>query len=263
MKYIFIFITVIFCHQLEAQQNEISIIYVNEHVSTHFICSESVQYVDISTNQVVGDIPLSNVVRIRPKEGSEDNPGIVTIIAEQYIIQYQMKYTDAESADKKIFISQPDGQSLMLPEITMTYEEMRSFSLDVLQTKTRKTRQRKRTNGIEVQLNKIYTVGGYYLLDLSFRNRTKIPYDIDQIRFKIEDKKITKATNIQSIEIKPEFQFYHMKGFKKQYRNVFIFRKFTFPNKKVFTIELAEKQISGRNLTLKIDYKDVLNADVL
>jgi hypothetical protein len=44
---------------------------------------------------------------------------------------------------------------------------------------------------------------------------------------------------------------------------VFVFKKFTYPNKKVFSIELSEKQISGRNIKLEIDYKKVLNADVL
>jgi hypothetical protein len=35
----------------------------------------------------------------------------------------------------------------------------------------------------------------------------------------------------------------------------------TFPNDKVLTIELSEKQISGRTLSLNIDYEDVLSAD--
>jgi hypothetical protein len=35
----------------------------------------------------------------------------------------------------------------------------------------------------------------------------------------------------------------------------------TFPNDKVLTIEMSEKQISGRSISLNIDYEDVLNAD--
>ena len=37
--------------------------------------------------------------------------------------------------------------------------------------------------------------------------------------------------------------------------------KLTFPNDKVLTIEMAEKQISGRTIGLSIDYEDVLSAD--
>lgn len=35
----------------------------------------------------------------------------------------------------------------------------------------------------------------------------------------------------------------------------------TFPNDKVLTIELSEKQISGRTISLSVEYEDVLNAD--
>ena len=45
------------------------------------------------------------------------------------------------------------------------------------------------------------------------------------------------------------------------YRNVAVLRKLTFPNDKVLTIEMSEKQVSGRTITLSIDYEDVLYAD--
>lgn len=35
----------------------------------------------------------------------------------------------------------------------------------------------------------------------------------------------------------------------------------TFPNDKILTIELSEKQISGRTIFLSVEYEDVLNAD--
>ena len=35
----------------------------------------------------------------------------------------------------------------------------------------------------------------------------------------------------------------------------------TFPNDKILTIELSEKQISGRTINLSIEYEDVLSAD--
>ena len=40
-----------------------------------------------------------------------------------------------------------------------------------------------------------------------------------------------------------------------------VLKKLTFPNDKVLTIEMSEKQISGRTITLEIDYEDVLHAD--
>ena len=264
MKNILILIiAIVYCNPVKAQESEIKTVFVNEHVSTHFICSEPVQYVDISTENVAGDMPLPNVVRIRPHSQLAEEYGVVTIIAEQYLVQFQMKYSDVENANTQVFINQTDGRNLMLPQITLTHEEMETFSKEVLKQKARKPKQKKKANGVEARLNQIYSFGDFYLVDLSFRNKTNIPYTIDQIRFKIEDKTITKATNIQSIEIEPKFQLFDKDGFENRYRNVFVFDKFTFPNRKIFTIEMTEKQISGRNITLKIDYQDILKADVL
>ena len=50
-------------------------------------------------------------------------------------------------------------------------------------------------------------------------------------------------------------------SFRHGYRNVVVIRKMTFPNDKVLTIELSEKQISGRTISMTVDYEDVLAAD--
>ena len=248
---------------LQAQNNDLKTVYVNEQVSTHFVLSEPVQYVDISTNYAVSDIPLSNVVRLRPKDKDNSNLGIVTIITQQYMVQYQLVYGDVELADKQVLIKQQDGVGLMLNEVNLTYEDMTNFCTKILQKKEESTKAKVKRNDIDARLNHVYTIGDYFLVDIAVLNHSNIPFNIDQIRFKIEDKKIVKATNYQQMEIEPEYQYHHQVEFHKKYRNVFVFKKFTYPNQKVFTIELAEKQISGRNITLKINYKDVLRADAL
>ena len=45
------------------------------------------------------------------------------------------------------------------------------------------------------------------------------------------------------------------------YRNIFVLEKLTFPDEKVLSFTMSEKPISGRTVTLRIDYADVLNAD--
>ena len=75
------------------------------------------------------------------------------------------------------------------------------------------------------------------------------------------DKTVSKATNSQVIELQPALVLEQGKSFKRGYRNVIVVRKMTFPNDKVLTIEMTEKQISGRNISLHIDYEDVLAAD--
>ena len=114
---------------------------------------------------------------------------------------------------------------------------------------------------MDIRLNNIYSAGEYFFIDFSVENRTNIRFDIDQIRFKVEDKRQSRATNNQSVELSPAMILESGTSFLHGYRNVVVLRKLTFPNDKVLTIELSEKQISGRTITLSIDYEDVLHAD--
>jgi conjugative transposon TraN protein len=112
-----------------------------------------------------------------------------------------------------------------------------------------------------MRLNNVYAVGEYFFLDFSVENRTNIRFDIDELRIKLTDKKVQKATNNQTIELKPSLVLDHSKSFLHGYRNVVVIKKMTFPNDKVVVIELSEKQISGRTVSISIDYEDVLSAD--
>ena len=110
-------------------------------------------------------------------------------------------------------------------------------------------------------VNHICSAGDYFFIDFSLENKTKIPYDISEIRVKLEDKKQKKATNYQSVELTPEYMLNCNKHFKKHYRNVLVIKKLTFPEAKVLKIEVSENQISGRTIELNINYDDVLDAD--
>ena len=92
-------------------------------------------------------------------------------------------------------------------------------------------------------------------------NKTNIRFDIDEIRVKLADRKVSKSTNSQVVELTPAMLLEPVTSFRKGYRNVIVLRKMTFPNDKVLSIEMTEKQISGRSITLGIDYEDVLSAD--
>lgn len=112
-----------------------------------------------------------------------------------------------------------------------------------------------------MRLNNIYVVGEYFFIDFSIENRTNLPFDIDELRVKLEDKKQEKSTNVQVIELKPAFILDRSVRFRNGYRNVIVLKKMTFPNDKVLSLELSEKQISGRTISLTLDYEDVLSAD--
>lgn len=272
-KYIVTFIVCVITSLLNAQEmpvdnslmagnniEELKVLYINKDVSTHFLAMEDIKYVDISIDKIVGDIPTGNTLRVKPIE--EGASGVITIVTERFLVQYMLVYTsDISKVYTRFNIPYSDLRSYMNPETNLTKSQMYDYAHRMFISDNKYYDVSAKNNLVKIVLNNIYTFDKYFFIDVSMINRSNIRYDIDQIRFKIEDKKQTKATNYQSIEIMPLMQVNTNKVFKKNYRNVFVFEKFTFPDEKVFTIEISEKQISGRTILLRVDYADVLHAD--
>ncbi|MGY3055514.1 conjugative transposon TraN protein [Pedobacter sp. UYEF25] len=273
-----IFITATTSFAQKSQQAEggnktdLPIVYLNDNISVHFISPEPIQYVDISNKRIFGDLPVKNILRIKHIDslkkaayGYSDN-AIITIVGEKFIAQYSVIY-DPSTSDNllktNIDVLPNDMKALNIPGITMSEREMRSYALEVIKRKPKIFSISANAYGIKTTVNNIYTLDDYVFLDISFKNKTNLKYDIDEVRFKIEDKKIVKATNVQSLEIKPDFILNDSKSFKSYFRNVYVFKKFTFPGNKVLSVEMNEKQISGRTITLLMHYSDLLNADVI
>ena len=246
---------------------ELELLTVNDQVTTVITASEPVRFVDISTDKVAGDQPLGNTVRLKPKFGADVNAdgdilAIVTIITERYRVQYALIYTtrlQEAVTEKTVLLSEITPYNN--PAVSMSTEEMARFARRIWDSPSRFRNVGAKRHHMDIRLNNIYSAGEYFFIDFSVENRTNIRFDIDQIRFKVEDKRQSRATNNQSVELSPAMILESGTSFLHGYRNVVVLRKLTFPNDKVLTIELSEKQISGRTITLSIDYEDVLHAD--
>ena len=264
-----IFLCILISSVLRAQDTprELELLTVNEQVTTVITATEPVRFVDISTDKVAGDQPLGNTVRLKPKEGADVNAdgdilAIVTIITERYRVQYALIYTtrlQEAVTEKTVLLSEIIPYNN--PSVTMSTEEMARFARRIWESPAKYRNVGAKKHHMDIRLNNIYTAGDYFFIDFSVENRTNIRFDIDQIRFKVEDKRQSRATNSQSVELSPALLLETGTSFLHGYRNVAVLRKLTFPNDKVLTVELSEKQISGRAITLSIDYEDLLHAD--
>ena len=240
---------------------------INENVTTVITASEPVRFVDISTDKVAGDQPISNLVRLKPKEGMEihhdgDVLAVVTIVTERYRSQYALIYTsrmDEAVTEKTITLDECEPYNN--PAVSMSTEDMTRYARQIWASPARVRNVSTKRNRMVMRLNNIYSVGEYFFIDFSVDNRTNIRFDIDQLRVKLNDKKTARSTTVQPIELIPELVLDLTRSFRYGYRNVIVLKKMTFPNDKMLTIELSEQQISGRTISLSIEYEDVLNAD--
>lgn len=243
-----------------AQINEVK---VNKDVSTHFLSDEKLTYSDISTNHLIGDFPMENMMRVRPKENIPNGTelGYVTIVGETFFKQYKLVYEpNAHLADKKINLDQVSKLEYNNPNIDVSSIEIQSIAHNMLQEKPNHRIKGKKENKLQLTVNNVWVSQAYYFMDLTIENSTNIQYDIDQLRYKIVDKKLKKATNSQDKELHAVYQTNSNMYFKGQMRNIIVFKKFTFPQKKAFEISLSENQISGRVAKVNIKYDDILKA---
>jgi conjugative transposon TraN protein len=251
----------------KAQQTyqELEQITVNEQVTTLVTASEPILFVDVSTDKVAGDKPIENTVRFKPKDAEHTDGevlAIATIVTERYRTQYALVYTTKMTeavTDKEI--APYERTAYRNPAVSLSTEDMTKFARRVWNSPAKIHNVKAKSNKMLMRLNNIYAVGEYFFLDFSVDNRTNIRFDIDELRVKLVDKKVQKATNNQTIELPLALVLDHSRSFLHGYRNVIVFKKMTFPNDKVVTIELSEKQISGRAISISVDYEDVLSAD--
>jgi conjugative transposon TraN protein len=252
------------------RSNGLPVVYLPDNLSVHFISPEPIQYVDISTRNIAGDLPVKNVLRIRHKPDSllanDPREAVLTVIGEKFIAQYRVVLNAdllPSAAKASVEIKPEDIRPLELAEVGLSLPEITGISYRLISKKVKGKVSSEKAFGITSSVNKISSIGDYVFVDISYQNSTKLRYEIDQFKFKIDDKKVTKATNVQSIDVAPLFTLFEINSFKKEYRNIFVFKKFTFPGNKVLLIELSEKQLSGRIITQKINYKDILEADTV
>lgn len=107
---------------------------------------------------------------------------------------------------------------------------------------------------ISLEVNGIFIHEDILYLRVVFENKSKINYDIEQLRFFIRDQKKSKRTASQEIEILPLFStsLASVIPYKSEVIKVYALEKFTIPEYKYLTLQLIEKS-GGRHLELNID----------
>lgn len=241
-------------------------LYVNESITTFVVSGENIKMMDISTKDtiVVGNQPGDNIVRIKAVKPRVDGEklGVVTIVGERNIVQYNLIYTASkDNATTEYRIRQDEIYNYLNPAVDMDLKTMYKYCWMIWDSRKKYYDVSGYNAKMKIRLNNLYTVGNYFFFDVTVENGSKIQFDIEEIRIKLCDKKQSKATSSQDIELKPVLEMKPIRKFRKTYRNIFVLEKLTFPDEKVLSFTMSEKPISGRTITLKIDYADVLNAD--
>lgn len=171
-------------------------IAISSHIDIHLLSPEPIQYADISTQSIAGDLPVKNMLRIKIVPDSlklhlNDRQflGVLTLAGESFICQYRLIFvSDLQAPDLKseVNIRPEDCLPLDFPEISLTSTDRRRYALGLLQNKDRSAIRKAKAYGLQANLNQVYTAGDEVFLDVTFFNKNKLPYTPDELRFKID-----------------------------------------------------------------------------
>lgn len=245
------------------------IIYLRSSAAVHLISPEEISYVDLPKGKLTGDLPLKNLLRIRPTEGlsatqQAQDLGILTLTGETFFAQFRIILLSAASespARPSLEILPEHMQPLQAfkPRLSMT--QMRSRALDMLSMRSVKPALSKSAQGVTLSLNKVLLSGDLMFLDIGFSNSSNLDFEVASLEFLISDKKVSKAQNFQQFSLEPKLSLQPVARFSRQARNIIVLPRATFSSAKRLLISLKESQPSSRNIILELSYGDILNAD--
>ena len=251
-----------------AEKNVINAI-IPLNSTTHFVSPEPISYVDISSQDIQGDLTEKNVFRLRPDESKfqEGDAFTITIVTQSYISVYRLKVTAREKDSSGAYVISINPNDAVQLNQSAVLNNQQFFDLGIMAMKKNRSIYNIETKayGMKIFVKNIYSVGDYIMLEVGAKNKTNLQFDIDQIRFKIIDKHTVKATVSQDIELQPLYSMNNDDGqiIYKEWSNFYIFKKFTYPTQKLFEIEMTENQYSGRKINLKIEYNQILKSQQL
>ena len=176
---------------------------------------------------------INNTIRLKPKDNvyaDGEVLAIVTIVTERYRTQYALLYTTRMQeavTDKEIECSERNAYNN--PAVSLSTADMTKYARQIWSSSAKYRNVATKMHRMVMRLNNIYSVGEYFFIDFSVENKTNIRFDIDEMRIKLSDKKQSKATNAQIVELTPSLVLDDAKTFKYGYRNVIVVKKMTFP----------------------------------
>jgi len=260
----------------------ISLLLVCVSVNPQSNARETVFYEDQYKNLQVGFSKTTSIVFPYPiksiDKGSADvlvqkAKGVENIVlvkaAKQFFVQTNLT---AVTSDGRLYVFVLNYND-ECPDLNINAENTAATSRDVLFSLENENQKRieqcasvayskkKKISGlkkskyqIRLEVNGIFIQQDVLYLRVVFENKSKINYDIDQFRFFIRDKRKSKRTASQEIELEPLYATSSSSviPYKSEIIKVYALEKFTIPENKYLTLQMIEKN-GGRHLEVDIN----------
>ncbi|TDN39857.1 conjugative transposon protein TraN [Hymenobacter sp. UV11] len=246
-------------------------LYVSDQKTSHLVFPFPVTYVDLGNPGIIASkaTGAENIVRVKAASSTfpEANMTVLTSGGKLYmfLVSYQHD-PKVLSLDMGAAAGEGSGEATastggaILSNSPIPQGSLDAYSVEALSRGG--TSASESANQLSLRSGAVGYRQETLFFPLHIANKSNVTYDVDFVKFYIQDKQVAKRTAEQAIEINPIYVF---NGAKKKIdakgtlEQVYIFKKFTIPEQKQLIIELYEKG-GGRNIKLKLSNSDLLKA---
>lgn len=235
--------------------------------TTNIIFPYGIKSVDRGSNEVLVQkaTGVENILQLKAGTKDFEETNLTVITADGQLHSFILNYSSEPSVLNFSIgkITRDQSRVQFSPE-NRNEAEIETYATLAANASQKSKKIKDKKFGIELMVNGLFVKDDVMYFRINVENRSNINYDIDQLRFYIRDRKKSKRTATQEIEIDPLHIDNVMASIDGQSEQsaVFAFPKFTIPDKKYLAIQLMEKN-GGRHLELHIKNKTVVKSAVL
>lgn len=240
-------------------------LYISEQKTTHLVFPFPVTYVDLGSSGLIAAkaTGAENIVRVKAAGAGFPETNMTVLTSDGKLYSFVVNY----QRDPKVLSLDlgAAGGSSASGEAILSNSPIPQGNLDAYSKQALAaggTAASESANQLSLRAGMVGYRQETLFFPLHLANRSNVTYDVDFVKFYIQDKQVAKRTAEQAIEITPIYVYNGaLKNIeaKGKLERVYIFKKFTIPEQKQLIVELYEKG-GGRNIKLKLVNSDLLKA---
>lgn len=244
----------------------------------HILFPAPVTYIDIGSAEIIAGkaAGAGNVVRVKAAVRDFEGETNLTVITEDGgYYSFDARYAEnpqvatheiGVTAAASPVVQSPPAEGRVLLEATGRERPsvVKKTLNDIYRLNRTEMRLRQKHYGIETEVQGIYIRNDVIYIHLSLYNNSNISFEVEDLHFRIEDRKVAKRTAQQQtpLELLRVCNDLRIVRAHQRQRTVFALPKFTMPDDKRLVLEIVERN-GARHQRIEIRNKQIRLARTL
>jgi len=235
---------------------------ITDQKTTNLVFPHNIVSVDKGSKQILAQKAkgAGNILQVKSATDNFQETNLTVITGDGNLYSFLLNYSPYPGDLNLVFKESPAPAAILTkPNENEGVIEATAAAVAV----QKKTIRKKKDNkfGISFQLNGLYINNDVLYYQLRLKNTTHVSYDIGQLRFFIRDKKRSRRTANQELELQPLYVSGDTHKVEANSESVLVYAipKHTIPDKKYLALQLMENN-GGRHLGLKVSNRILVRA---